>query len=328
MLPRFCSLLAVLAIASVSGFADTEKKDNNVPSPNEVEVRFGDGSVVRMLLLQENLEIATRYGTLKVPAKEVQRIEFGVHIPEKINKQVEEAIKRLGSDTFKEREAAANDLVALGRNAYPALRLALKNNDLEVVRSAEAVLKRIREKVPAEQLEIKDQDVIQTLDFTIAGRIQTVSIQARSAHFGDIQLKITDLRAIRWMAASTEKEVGVDASIHGGPDEQWFDTGIVINPNANLTITAGGEIDLRAGDSPRQFLTGPTGSRNFGRNNNKFLPGALIGRIGENGAAFLIGERYEEKIAREGKLYLRINCGPWGDNQANGSYKVKIRAGF
>lgn len=328
MLRRFSWILAVLASGSVSGFADTEKKATNAPPPNEVEVRFGDGSVVRMLLLQENLEVATRYGKLNVPAKEIQRIEFGVHIPDKVNKQVEEAIKRLGSDTFKDREAAANELVALGRNAYPALRLALKNPDLEVVRSAEAVMKRIREKVPAEQLEFKDQDIIQTLDFTIAGRIETTSIQARSEHFGDIQLKIADLRAIRWMAAGTEKEVSVDSTIHGGPDEQWLDTGVTLNPNINLKIAATGEVDLRAGDSPRQFITGPTGSRNFGRNNNKFLPGALIGRIGENGTPFLIGERYEEKITREGKLYLRINSGPWGDNQANGSFKVKIQAGF
>ena len=51
-------------------------------SPKIAEVRFGDGSVVRMTLLQDQLEVMTRYGKLSIPITEIRRVEFGLHIPD------------------------------------------------------------------------------------------------------------------------------------------------------------------------------------------------------------------------------------------------------
>src|SRR5437868_7550238 len=38
------------------------------------EVRFTDGSIVRMIVLQESLEVVTKYGKLTIPANDIRKI--------------------------------------------------------------------------------------------------------------------------------------------------------------------------------------------------------------------------------------------------------------
>lgn len=325
---RFIALTLLLGLVSL-GFAAPEptkeaKEEKKRTSPNEVEVRFNNRSTVRMLILQEKLDIQTAYGKLSVPLAEVQKIEFGVHLPEATSKKIDEAIKQLGSETFKDRETAADDLVSIGALAFSAVKVASKSSDPEVSRNAEAVLKRIREKVPADDLNIKTNDVVQTIHFTIAGRIENSAIKARSEYFGDLQLKTADLRLIRWVAAgSGESTVTVDATKYGVAEEQWMDTGVTLSPETVVRIAASGQVDLRP-DVAGRFMTGPAGSRRFG--NNQGPPaGALLGRIGESGTTFVIGDKHETKPTAEGKLYLRIVPSPY--EASTGGYTVKISTG-
>src|SRR4051794_27177076 len=52
------------------------------PLPGEVDIHFLNGSTVRMVIHSDQLEIATAYGKLAVPIKDVRAIEFGLHFPE------------------------------------------------------------------------------------------------------------------------------------------------------------------------------------------------------------------------------------------------------
>jgi hypothetical protein len=64
--------------------------------------------------------------------------------PEKkteLDARVEKLIKQLGSDEYKEREAATGELTKIGEKALPALKEALKSKDLEVRLRAETVIK-------------------------------------------------------------------------------------------------------------------------------------------------------------------------------------------
>lgn len=321
--------LVVAAVVSLLGFsslgAEPVKEEKKGPSPNEVEVRFNNRSTVRMLVLQDKIEVQTAYGKLTVPMNEIQKIEFGVHLPEGTAKKIDDAIKQLGSETFKDRQQASDDLVALGALAYPSVRTATKSNDLEVGRNAEAVLKRIREKVPADDLNIKTHDTIQTIHFTIAGTIQNPTLKARSEYFGDLQLKTVDLRGMRWIAAgSGEATVTVDATKYGLADDVWFDTGITLSADVVVRFAASGQVDLRP-DLAGRFMTGPAGNRRFGGNNQGPAPGVLMGRIGETGVPFVVGEKHETKPTAEGKLFLRIGPSPY--EQATGGYTVKINTG-
>jgi hypothetical protein len=54
----------------------------------------------------------------------------------------------------------------------------------------------------------------------------------------------------------------------------------------------------------------------------KNAPGQLVGKIGESGETFVIGDRFEGTPSSEGKLYLQINPSPYSP-QCSGSYDVK-----
>ena len=53
------------------------------------------------------------------------------------------------------------------------------------------------------------------------------------------------------------------------------------------------------------------------------MAGTLLGRVGENGKVFVIGERYDNVPGEEGKLYLHIVPSPW-NNASSGTYQVHI----
>jgi hypothetical protein len=93
-----------------------------------------------------------------------------------------------------------------------------------------------------------------------------------------------------------------------------------------LEITAEGEVDLWS-DGSRQYLTGPDGYKACYGSSGNWAPGTLLGRIGEQGAVFVIGKRHQGVAARDGNLYLRIAPSPW-NNSSEGSYAVKVETGW
>jgi hypothetical protein len=318
--------LGFIALGAVAGRADTDKK--GAARPNAVEVRFGDGSKVRMLLLQDSVEIVTRYGKLLVPTADIRGIDLGVHLPEGAEEKIEKAIKRLGGTSFKDRDAAINELVEMAVHAYPALKAAVKSSDLEVAQRAAIAVKRIEAKVDADLLRVRSSDRIITTDFPISGRIVSPTIKAKTPYFGELALKLPELRSIRALSGQADTEVSIDAAKYANAT-QWLDTGVTLDGNTALTITATGEIDL-LNDGSGDFVCGPTGSRNIGgrRGPGGRLPGALIGRIGEAGTPFIVGAHHNATTAPAGKLYLQIQAAPFNNGQVpSGAFKVTIRSG-
>src|SRR5579859_5474098 len=126
--------------------------------PAEIAAYFHDGTVIHRAVVRESIEIMTRYGKLAVPVGEVRRIEFGHRVSDEVAQKIEDAIKRLGHEQFPQREAAGKDLLALGKQAYPALLLAAQSPDKEVSRRARVALEKIRETVGDEQLQFRTDD--------------------------------------------------------------------------------------------------------------------------------------------------------------------------
>lgn len=317
--PRHWALsLAVLA-GTVSLAQGQGKKD--FPRPNLAEVRFGDGSLVRMTILQDDLDVMTKYGKLTVPLREIRRIDFGLHLPDGVGQHIDQSIKHLGSETYKERDEAVKHLVHYGPLAYPFLQRASRNPDPEVSQRATGVIKRITEKTAPENLRIKEDDFVQTIEFPITGRVMHPTIKAHSTHFGELSLKLSDLRTLFVRGTTGDSELVVDATKYGSAPDQWLDTGVIVDPSQRLIIVGEGQVDLWP-QGPGQYLTGPKGYSTAGKGGN-FMAGALLAKVGETGKAFVVGERYEGAPTEEGKVYLQIVPSPW-NNASSGSYRVRI----
>jgi len=292
-----------------------------------VEVQFTDGSVVKLAILDEKFDIATRYGRLTVPVADIRRIDLGVRYPEGSLAKIEDAIRRLGDSDFKKRESASAELLAFRELAYPHVRRATSGGSAESVKRAKALLEDLKARVPEEKLAIKELDTVVTADFPISGRIETAAFKGRSPLLGDVEVKLVQARLIRRLGVGTEASLTLDASKFGLPQATWFDTGFDVSGD-RMTIQATGTIDVMP-QNPGQFNAGPDGLRqNVGaRGDGQPVigpPGALVGRVG-NGAPFLVGSRYEGAPG-EGRLFLRLESSPWRVPMT-GNFSVKIVSG-
>jgi hypothetical protein len=326
----------LMPVVWLSPTVGQEAVKKNAPGSNDVEVRFQDESVVRMTILQENLEVLTKYGKLTVPARDMRRIVFGLHLADGVGKKVDTLIRGLGGNSFHDREVAGKQLLALGPKAYTALVAAARSKDPEIKERAQTLVKKLREQFPAEQLQAREDDIVQTSEFTIIGRVTPPAIRARTAYFGEPEIELSQLRTIRWLAQGARAEVTVDAARFG--NGQWLETDVEVNAADHVSIKAGGEVDLQPAN-PGTVVCGPWGINQGvglpggpaggapaglgGRGQfNRRQGGMLLGRIGESGPMFVIGERYQGRAGSAGKLYLQIMAGPWG--QSTGSYAVTI----
>ena len=350
-----CTPILVGVILIAAGAArgqDAGAKTDPSPRPDAtaVEVRFADDSTVKMVLLHDGIEIATRYGKLTVPVGEIRRIEFGRHVSEETAKRIDAAIARLGNPDFKQREAASADLVALAEVAYPALQQAARSDVAEVARRAKAAIKTLTETLPADKLHLAPHDTLVAADFTIVGRIEATGLKVRTPYFGDTSLKLADVRVLRSLAGIRETKVTIDAARYGGPQEAWLDTGVDVRSGVVLQIAASGTVDLRptVGEAGT-LMSGPDGLSARGPRGagGGGFPGAagggrgamprpaggtptsgvLLGRVGgEFGKVFIVGSRFEGAAPEDGKLYLRIVPSSNG-NESSGSYDVRVTGG-
>jgi hypothetical protein len=193
-------LLGWTAAAQPPAQPDPEKSD--APrGPARVEVRFVDDSQMKLILLDENVELVSRYGTLTIPTAEIVKIEFATRIPDDVALKIDKAVADLGHFDYKRRDVASHDLAEAGEASYAALVRAAKHNDLEVSRRAEELLLKLRLAVPAHHLEVRENDVVYTADSKNTGRLKAAVLRVKTVQFGEQPLKLSDLRSLQASAA-------------------------------------------------------------------------------------------------------------------------------
>lgn len=310
-----------------------------IPLPGEVDIHFLNGSTVRMVIQSERLEVATAYGKLSVPVTDVRAIEFGLHFAEGIEAKIDAAVRSLGSSDFRERQRGADLLVELGPFSYPAALEASRVKDAEIGPRGKEIVKKLQANHPKKDLKIAVEDKVITKSFTIMGRILTPSLKATTEYFGDIELKLAKMRTMRAISAlGLDAEIALDASKYANPG-QWMETSFVVDGRTAVSITAKGLIDIWP-QQGGQYVSGPNGfnatrgggmpggggfgMRKIGAVNQNQHCGLLLGKIGEDGDIFIIGERFEATPETEGKLYLHIGPSQYNNSQSAGTYDVKI----
>lgn len=110
------------------------------------------------------------------------------------------------------------------------------------------------------------------------------------------------------------------------PSAQWIDTGMDLLPGDTLKFAATGQLQY----ANAKTSNGPDGFKRGFADLIRDYPvnsagrGAVVGRIGSNGAAraFLIGARLDTKAPIAGRLFLAVN--QVGSDNATGSYHVTI----
>jgi hypothetical protein len=196
-------LLAALSVP-LPAADEPDRRAAKPAAPTGVEVHFNDGSVLKVQPRDERLELTTPYGKLTIPLADVRQIDFGTRIPDEVAKRIDRAIADLSDADFHKREAATAALLGLREKAYPSLLEAAKQKDAEVVRRVDALLDKLRETVPEKDLVVRKYDVVQTADSKIAGRLTGDSLKVLTVQFGEVDMKLADVRSLRSLAQAAE----------------------------------------------------------------------------------------------------------------------------
>jgi hypothetical protein len=200
---------------------EPEKKPAKVGTA--VEVRFLDGSVLKLTVLDERLTMQTAYGKLLIPVTAVRTIDFASRVPAELAREVEAAIADLGGDDFKKRELAGERLLELGIAAYPSLVEAAKGTNKEAARRAEELVMRLRDVYSEAQLEIRKHDVVVTADSKLTGKLDADTFKAKTVQFGAVTLQLGLVRSLKSVAEHDDATDSAIAQADPGTLEAFTD---------------------------------------------------------------------------------------------------------
>lgn len=162
----------------------------------EIDVRFIDGSTLKVRLLDESIDLNTKYGPLKIKSSDIRRVDFASRIPPEIAEKIGQAIVALGNPEHNVRLQAVADLKAFGPRAYSAIQKATQHEDPEIAQKAEDLLDFFKLRYTEDQLQIRDRDIVQTDDSRITGQLNTTSLRIGTFQFGELKLKLADARSL------------------------------------------------------------------------------------------------------------------------------------
>ena len=177
---RLLAVVVALAFGPVV-VAQGDPKKSARPGETVVEVKLVDDSVLKLTLLEGQVDFLTPHGKLTIPVSEIRKVELGMRIPDEVATQIQAAIADLGSPQFKKREEATALLLKHREKSYGALKVAARSSDAEVSKRAEELMEKLEGLVPEGRLTLPDYDVIHTELSKIAGKIMTPSLRARES---------------------------------------------------------------------------------------------------------------------------------------------------
>ncbi len=145
--------------------------------------------------------------------------------------------------------------------------------------------------------EVPEEDEVITVRFTVTGKVEIGKLEVDTGR-GKLTVTRKDIKEILFPRPYLEKSLEVK------PTGDWLDTGITLVKGIPLDIKAEGTINDEHKPGGEKFT--------------------LMGKIGEKGTEFKVGDAYAAPAGEEGKLYLKIKK-PETEEEATGSYKVKIK---
>jgi hypothetical protein len=172
---------------------------------------------------------------------------------------------------------------------------------------------------------VRDEDSLVTPSFQVIGKVTPTQVQVVSK-YGTLRVKLEDVREILQIGvegAASTKRFTVDASHRA--TGTWLNTGMRLKRGTDVRISATGQITMSPWGS--NHISTPDGTLNIGWYISNQVPyGALIGRIGENGDIFMVGQNKRFKADGNGTLYLAFAMNQnYNNNQFPGQYKVTVR---
>ena len=293
-----------------------------------IKIFLMDGSVLTGKISPREIDVLTRYGTLKIPFGEIKALTPGLESHPEILSKISSAIEDLGADGFPEREKATQTLQKLGGEIRPELDKALKTAEGEKQTRLQKLIEELDSQKPGEDDDgpapWTRPDLITTNDFTLAGKITNASFSVEST-YGSLNIKLADIRTIKRDGIVVEDNQKM-FTVAGGliPQRGFENTNIRLARGDSVSFIASGTITMTPWGNT---VCTPDGSPNYGTvQPGNVAAGALIGKLGNGGMTFRIGSKSTYTADRAGVLQLGIAIpGDFSSYQFPGEYTVKVK---
>lgn len=339
-----CAAFAVMIghlVLPASSFAAPEAPPSG-GAVDEVQVYLLDGSIFTGTLSVKTIDIQTEFGNLKIPVSRIIRITPGLVSHKKLSATLKTSIEDLGDANYKKREKAQKVLLALGPRILSTLSKFSSDKNAERKLRVTDLIAKLTELVENDEDEDEDlnfgqgrnwnqQDLIQTPDFTIAGKIALSTLAINSKH-GALNVSIEAISVCK----SLRKDSGPLFKSLPVPCQSLVQRGlkssklrvkvgdtITVSAKGNMTMTPWGNtrVSTPEGNAQCSTYTDP-------QSGQKFNSGTLIARIGTSGPLIKVGTSAVFVVKKSGTLHFGVtmyNSYASSNYYYPGTYKLKIK---
>jgi len=198
------AVVAVLPSHGRSAAPSSQPPATRSLASTDVEIRCVDDSVLRLKILDDRLELQTKYGPLHIIVSDIRRIDFATRTPPEVTEKINALITTLNHPDFETRERATAELRSYKERAYLPLLKAIKHPDPEISRRAEETVRYLQQKLGTGALEPRETDIVYTDDSKITGRLSASALRVLTSQFGEQNLRLSDVRTLRTGSGVTE----------------------------------------------------------------------------------------------------------------------------
>jgi LCCL domain len=181
---------------------ENEVAPTDSASDDVYSIEFLDGGTLNVRLSNQTIEFESEFGKLSIPTEQIDGIEFGIRISPEDLARIEQYISRLGDPSYDVREEAFRNLRAMRELAYPSLSKMREIDNTEV----RVRIRSLLDEFAQTEVKLQDGDFIQAGRSRLFGKIVTDSLRFQTAPFGEVDVKIEKLLALR----SSRLETSID----------------------------------------------------------------------------------------------------------------------
>jgi hypothetical protein len=316
MLPR---LLCLAVVFAVSSFA----------LPETVQILDKDGKAIEGSTALAGFTVNVNGSPRKIALADVLSVHSGEPAsPSEISRIQSglvaiQAYKAEGvrSEPRQKRDAATEDLAAIGLPVVTPLLQALKDTDQHEPRA----LYRLFEKLLPSEADQFDREA--SLIRLASGELVRGRIESFPFEIAGKKLAWADTRRLAVRRRTVVRNVELHSLRHSTQIE-YLDTALIVTAASNVNVKAKGivrlsfDIDGWASDANGLKVPGPNYKTNLV---DGFPFGAIVGRVNANGTVTLIGAEFSRKGLPPGRLFLAVNDNPHWQNNI-GAFRVSLQA--
>lgn len=315
-----------------------------VTAQNDVELKLTlrDGNVMSGTSKMAAISLATPYGKLEIPIKNVTSLDLGIKSDKATADKVANLVKQMGNSDEKMRKTSYDELVKMDIKAIPAISDFIYSEKYEPSTytdyTADGALNELSSKFNVDN-GISDKDIV-SIDFEYAmgGTYDFAKIDLKT-EYGTLSIPKEKIKHIDVMytgdSGSGDMTFKLLATKHISSNTAggWLKTGIVVKQGQKFGITASGEVTFASLSGskykPDGSIVGSTaapvdyeGDYNSGSTYPAY--GNVVYKIGETSTqALKAGAKFSGSATSTGMLFISIYETVYNASNT-GSYTVKI----